>query len=53
MMTRKIYRYTFEDGYFYDSGKNSKDEIAWEEIKHGKLLHIHELRPGGVMIKIK
>lgn len=43
-MTRKIYRYIFSDGYFYDSGKNSREEIAIEELKHGKLLQIYELR---------
>lgn len=35
----KTYYYEFADGYFfYSNGKSDRNEIAWNVIKHGKLL---------------
>lgn len=35
------YKYTFEDGYVcWYCGKISKNELAWETLKHGKCISI-------------
>ena len=41
MKHRYTYRYTFEDGYWcWYCGKMDKNELAWEERKHGKCVSI-------------
>lgn len=38
MKTYNWYRYTFEDGYQTIVRGFSRQELKWEELKHGKLV---------------
>lgn len=38
-MKKNIYYYEFADGYFfYSNGKTDKNELAWNSLKHGKIV---------------
>lgn len=39
---RKYYQYIFADGYEVICGRMSKQELRWEEYKHGQCLSIKE-----------
>lgn len=41
----KNYQYIFTDGYFcYTAGKMQKQELYYEELKHGKCISIREVK---------
>ena len=41
----KIYYYRFSDGYeMWSCGRMSKNDIAWEQTRHGKLLIMEECK---------
>lgn len=39
---KKWFTYTFEDGYVVISRRMSKNDLAWEESRHGKCVSIKE-----------